>query len=180
MSEGPCDVEAIRSGCEELAADPALTDGTLVWLPDEAARTLAELEARRPGCEAIDRAWDYGRVLEGTLEAGADCSPQSRGMYGLGRLRCRPGLRCELTGTIDEFTGRCTDPGDEGDSCNHDCGPGFFCQWDTVPTPYRGYCEVQDDAAECFTDFACSTMYCELQSCTPLDPPDTWCFVGGI
>ncbi|MBX3269618.1 MAG: hypothetical protein KF729_05125 [Sandaracinaceae bacterium] len=180
MYDGPCDVGTIRSGCETLAADPALTDGTLTWLPDEAARTLAELEARRPGCEAIDRAWDYGRVLEGTLEAGAECTPQSPRMSGLGRLRCRPGLRCELTGTSDDFTGTCAEPGAQGDSCNHDCGPGLFCQWHTDSTPYRGLCQVQDEAAECFGDFGCSTMYCELRSCTPIEPADTWCIVHGF
>jgi len=178
---GPCTEEGeIRTNCEALAEDPALRDGTLVWRAEEAERRLAELEAALPGCDAIDRRWDDGRVLRGTLGAGADCTPAAPRLGSVGRFRCGEGLRCELRGSHDEYSGTCTSSlGALGDGCDHDCGPGLFCMYSTHLVPFWGYCEVQDDTAACHSDFACSSMYCGASVCLPPAPADTWCLVGG-
>lgn len=176
---GECLDSTVRPRCEELAADPALGDGTLTWREDEAARVLADLQAALPVCGAVDRGGSFGDVLEGTLAPGADCTPFKPDLDSLGRFGCQEGLRCALTGTRDDYEGRCTTPGASGDTCNHDCGSGLYCQYDTEPFPYWGTCEVRDDAAGCRSDFGCTEYYCESGVCISPAPENTWCSQRG-
>lgn len=177
-STAGCEAAEIRARCEGLGDDPALRDGTLVWDADAAARHVEALESALPTCGAIDRRFNPGVVLHGTLGEGDDCTPHDP-EGSLGRFRCRDGLRCAITGTVSDYTGRCAPPGTLGDSCNYDCGDGLFCQWTTELNPWVGFCETQDDGAECYSDYACSEMFCVVQACETPSPADTWCAISG-
>lgn len=170
---GPCDREAIEEHCAMLADDPLLSSGAVVFDPDEAERALSEVTAAMPSCAAIDRGWTIRSVLHGTLELGADCTPTTP--QSLGRFACHAGLRCEMSGTRTEFTGRCAELGQVGDSCNYDCADGLFCLSELEPLPFAGYCQAQDDSTGCRTDYACSSLWCVIDSCETPSPADTWC-----
>jgi len=168
-----------RARCEELAADPALRDGTLRWRAADAARHVAELEASLEACGAIDRLWSYGDVLEGTLGEGEDCTPLQPELQSLGTYRCREGLRCELTGTVTDYAGRCAPPGGVGDSCDRDCADGLFCRHTPDLEPFWGYCDlIVTGGGACRHDYGCSTTYC-VGFCIEVEPADTWCGVSG-
>jgi len=173
-----CGPAGIRARCEYLGDDPALQDGSLVWDADAAARTIEALESALPTCGAVDRHFNFGVVLHGTLGEGEDCTP-SDSEDSLGRNRCRAGLRCAITGTVSDYTGRCAPPGALGDSCNYDCGDGLFCEHTTDFVPWAGYCEPQDDGGECYSDYACSEMFCGVSGCETPSPADTWCSTAG-
>lgn len=179
--EETCGEAAIQAYCEELFADAALHDGSLLWREAEAERHLAALEVALPECAAIDRTVTFANVLQGTLGEGEDCTPAMPRLRSVGRFRCAEGLRCELTGTIDDYAGRCAPPGVAGDSCNHDCAAGFYCRWDlrTSADPFAGRCQAIDESGTCTNDFACSTAFCVLDMCGVPSPADTWCNVFG-
>lgn len=174
--------DQIQTKCAEVAGDPALRGGTLAWNEVEAARYLAELEAAMAVCGPRDRLWSYGEALTGTLDEGEDCTPHRPLLDSLGGYRCRGDLRCELTGTIGDYVGRCARPGELGDSCNHDCRVGLYCNSGAtvVSNPFWGRCEVLQDAGECFSDYACSSTFCRVTvSCYDGEASETWCAVAG-
>lgn len=173
-----CEPAEIRARCEELGHDPALRDGSLVWDADAAAQYIEVLASALPTCGAVDRHFNPGVVLHGTLGEGEDCTPSDL-EDSLGRYRCRDGLRCAIMGTVSDYTGRCAPLGAFGDSCNYDCGDGLFCQYTTDLVPWAGYCEPQDDGAECYSDYACSEMLCVVGACGTPSPADTWCSIRG-
>lgn len=187
-SRSACSSSAeIEARCAELADDPALRDGTLIWNEVEAARHLREFEAAAATCSVRDRRWSwqwsYGRVVTGTLNEGEDCTPSRTWPYSLGFFRCITGLRCELTGSIDDYQGHCAPLGQLGDSCNHDCAADLYCDLLDIagdpPEPFWGYCEPVVDGGECYSDLACSSTLCVSFSCYEPTPADTWCNILG-
>lgn len=179
-----CSDAAIEMGCSRGSDDPALRDGTLTWDEGAAARIIEELEAGVSGCETIDQdAVGLDRVLRGTLPLDDSCTPEAVNGYGsLGLLRCEAGLRCALSGTVDDFTGACALRGEIGDGCvnpANDCLPGSWCEFgaDGVPAdaPYFGLCQPQTEP--CLGDYACPSRFCvrASQRCVDPEPAQTWC-----
>lgn len=176
------DEDQIDSICTRLSSDSALRDGSLGLNTEAADQRLASLESALDGCAAVERDWSYSNILRGDLAAGEDCTPDGLFFQSLGIYRCRDGLRCEVSGTVDAFVGTCRPPGEEGETCYHDCAPGLYCAWwlkeDT--DPFWGRCVPRDDACMS-SDHACSTSFCDDLSgmCVDPDAPETWCAVLG-
>lgn len=174
----PLDPDAARLVCEGLANDAAVTDGTLEW-DDAAARArLTDLESGLVSCAQRERRWDYSEVLTGTLGPGEVCTPQRPKNASVGRYRCREGLRCELSGTLDDFTGRCAPPARLGESCLlYDCEEGLYCRDLRDPdSPNWGRCEPIIDSGDCGSDLQCASVYCD-GTCRDPTPAESWCAV---
>lgn len=167
-----------QSHCRHLSMDPALADSSLLWDSAAAAAHLAELEAGMASCTERDRSWTYARVVTGTLAEGADCTPYRPQRGALGALACAPGLRCELTGTFDAYSGRCTAAGETGDSCvfDEECSDSLRCVAHRQDVAHWGCCEApRGEGEECRPDYACSSVFCEARTCIEPEPGDTWC-----
>ncbi len=173
-----CDLAPIESACRDLAADPALSDGTLTWRAADAEEFVHRVELRRLECDERDRSASLEDFLRGTLGAGETCTPFG-GDAPLGRLRCQEGLRCELTGDNLDYAGVCAPPGVGGDSCMDDCASGFWCNRRLrvlSDPPFEGRCEARPNRGEaCVADKACESVLCEESVCVDATASDSWC-----
>ncbi len=167
------DADHVRFSCERRLDEPALPDGTLQWDEAAARAYLADLESGLVTCAQRDRRWNYSEVFIGTLGTGEVCTPLRPKNASVGRYRCREGLRCELSGTFDDFIGRCSPPARLGEACLlYDCEEGLYCRDLRDPdSPNWGRCEPIIDSGECVSDFQC------VDTCLDPTPAESWCAV---
>lgn len=179
-----CDAAHVIEQCEEWASDTALRDGTILWDEMAAARVLAALAAAVEACDAISRPFDDSEVFVGTLDEGQDCTPDRPLDLSVGRLRCRPGLRCALEGHSEGvFVGVCAALGGEGASCNNDCAAGLWCngRLRVGGDPFRGRCAPLGSDERCTRDTHCELRLCDqvTDSCVAPSSAETWCgYIG--
>lgn len=193
-----CDVTGCRdeqlAGCLRIAVSPgvaaAIAAGTILFDAAAADAQLAALATAAPACEHPFAAlgWDYGGirtrggVLEGTLDAGADCDP-------------------DLILANECIDGWCPDPDRDGvGSCIRYVGLGEPCggrrecfdlrapvdSTDDVTSPsywlacVGGICVEQlADGESCDLDTDCLSNRCDASLCEPLLADGEACAVAG-
>ncbi|UJR78465.1 hypothetical protein [Sandaracinus amylolyticus] len=185
LPPGDC-LDILLEGCATTAAELEPLRAQLTWDREAADAWLRSMIDAAPYCDPIEIP-KQNEFLVGSVREGGDCTPPVPPRTDLlgswARYVCVPGLRCEITGTIDRMQGRCTALGEIGDPCttaSEDCEPGLFCDVRAVSDPRAaspGLCMPRAPVGgECTTDFACDALYCTREGqCAPLEARDTWC-----
>lgn len=176
-----CAPTEIAAVCRRAAdAERALHDGTLRWDEAAAEAYLAQMEARAPECSRGPGIASLRSFLIGTMGLGGDCTPDD--VYRFPSVfRCENGLRCELTGTATDYTGRCAPLAVEGESCTQhvECVERLYCEWRDAASsdPFRGRCRsLLPLGAPCPSDAACESGFCTIAAtCEERSDTNTWC-----
>ncbi|WP_236604200.1 hypothetical protein [Sandaracinus amylolyticus] len=168
--------------CTSFRSGQAATSGAITFDAEAADAVLATLTAAPESCPVLD---DAGAILadaafRGSLEEGADCSPQENDYSSL--LACGEGLYCYVTDFGDETTpprADCRRYVTEGGECDlgAECARGLYCAPGAdIDSP--GVCRPYLAAgAACEIDAECASDLCdeETYTCVARNADDTWC-----
>jgi len=172
-------IESSSATCEAIAASNELRDGRIVWDRATGADALARAREAAESCAPYQDPRFLG--LTGTVPEGGDCTPPSLDRTPEERpaeLACAPGLRCQIRGTSEEWTGVCAAPGGEGERCWNppDCADELYCSYESIFEPTTARCAPKRDTGDpCDSDMACPSGFCVEGICAEPEPGDPWC-----
>ena len=179
---------SVRADCEaEGLIDQIAADPRSGFNPQQAERTLSELERLAMACDPAVSAWIVSpegllSMFRGTLPLGESCRPP----VVTSRVRAAPYLAActdpEKNACLPSslLTWRCSGRGSAGSECFTDlnCQEGLYCPQNNYLNPEigRSACARRlEDGSPCRAANECASLVCYRQRCAPADSNTAYC-----